>query len=71
MLEVDEEKKKLYEGLVKHYEHLPKCIIYRTVEMASTPSAAFDALYDFKYDMLPVTWDFHEQKWEKQKVVLD
>jgi len=69
MLEVDEEKKKLYEGLSKHYENVPKWIVYRTVEMALSASAAFDALYDLKNTQLPVTWDLDEQKWVKQKVV--
>jgi hypothetical protein len=60
----DKNKKKLYEGLVKHYPHVPPFIVLRTVELASTPGIAFDAIYDFKLKMMPVTWDFEKEKWK-------
>jgi hypothetical protein len=68
---VDEAKKVLFDGLVKHYPQVPKWIIYRTVELASTPGKAFDAIYDFNLIYLPVVWDFSAEKWIKERVVIE
>jgi hypothetical protein len=71
MFKVDAKKEKLYHGLLKHYPDIPKWIVYRTVDLASTPGKAFDALYDFKEFILPVVWDFSKEKWVKEKVTID
>lgn len=64
----DGKKRKLYEGLVKYYPDVPPWIILRTVELASTPGIAFDALYDFKLKMLPVVWDFDRERWKSHNL---
>jgi hypothetical protein len=64
----DTAKKNLYEGLLKHFPEIPSCIVLRTVELASTPGVAFDALYDFKLKLLPVRWNFNEERWHKTKL---
>lgn len=63
----DEMKQRLYEGFIKNYPTIPKWIIFRTVELASTPGKAFDALYDFKITNLPICWDFHKETWVREK----
>lgn len=64
----DEEKTKLYLGLCKHFSSIPKFIVLRTVELASTSGKAFDALYDFKMKNLPVCWSFEKEKWVTKKI---
>lgn len=71
MYHKDEDKQKLYDGLLKHYPDVPRWLLQRTVELASTPGTAFDAIYDFKVSTMPVAWDFESERWKKQKVVLD
>ena len=64
----DEKKRKLYDGLINYYPSVPPWIVLRTVELASTPGKAFDALYVFKIKMLPVEWDFDHEKWKKTNI---
>jgi hypothetical protein len=64
----DVKKKKLYDGLIDHFQTIPPWIVLRTVELASTPGKAFDALYDFKLKMLPIEWDFEFEKWKKTNI---
>ena len=71
MYKKDFGKEKLFYGLMNHFPMIPKWIIYRTVELASSPGKAFDALYDYKEKDLPVSWDFSEQKWKKNRVVMN
>jgi hypothetical protein len=71
VLQVDEKKKSLYEGLSKHYPKVPPWIVYRTVEMANNATSAFDALYDFKESAMPVVWSFDDQKWVSERIILD
>jgi hypothetical protein len=71
MYTVDQDKQKLFHGLVQHYPAVPKWIIYRTVELASSPGIAFDAVYDFNVDNLPVIWDFIKEKWVRERLVVD
>ncbi len=68
MYSQDTEKKKLYDGLCEHFPQISPWIVLRTVELASTPGKAFDALYDFKGSLLPTVWDFKEERWKKFKI---
>lgn len=63
----DHKKKNLYDGFVKNYPDIPKWIIYRTLELASTPGKAFDALCDFDLSILPASWDFQTECWKPEK----
>ncbi len=71
MLQADEDKKKLYEGLRKHFEQIPRWIVCRTVELSNNPTNAFDALYEYKNSNLPVSWCFESQRWVKEKIRLE
>lgn len=71
MLLSDKNKEKLFYGLCEHFKNAPKWIVYRTVELAKTPGHAFDAMYDYNEKDLPVAWDFLNQKWKKQKIVIE
>ena len=71
MYAVDENKKNLFEGLLKHYPSVPKWVVYRTVELASSPGKAFDAIYDFNIKCLPISWDFSKEKWVEERLVLE
>jgi hypothetical protein len=69
-LKRDDKRFKLYDGLRKHFPDIPREIVLRTVELASTPVVAFDALYEFKLKLLPTTWDFEKQRWVKHKLMV-
>jgi hypothetical protein len=71
MYATDESKKNLFEGLAKHFPDVPRWIVYRTVELASTPGKAFDAIYDLKLEILPIVWNFNKEKWVKERLVLE
>lgn len=71
MYTVDETKKSLFDGLTKHFPNVPKWIVYRTVELASSPGKAFDAIYDYNNEFLPVAWDFGTEKWVEERLVLE
>ena len=69
-LKRDYKKMSMYDGLKKHFPDIPKEIVFRTIELASTSVVAFDALYDFKSKNLPVVWDFEKQRWVKHKLMV-
>jgi len=66
MFKQDVEKKRLFDGLCKHFPYIPIFLILRTVELASSPGVAFDALYDYKDKILPAIWDFKLERWKKE-----
>lgn len=68
MLKQDVEKRKLFEGLCKYFSKIPIFVVFRTVELASTPGVAFDALYDFREKIMPVMWDFKTERWKKETI---
>lgn len=65
-LALDNKKIELYHGFVKNYPEIPRWIVFRTLELASTPGKAFDALCDLKMTDLPVSWDFQTETWQKE-----
>lgn len=58
----DSIKVKTYESFKERYKHIPKLLIFKTIDMCGSVGDAFDCLEDFSLEF-PMTFDVEEKKW--------
>jgi hypothetical protein len=63
MKDKNEYKYQLYNKFCSKYKHINKQIIFRTVDMASSPGKAFDILEEFKSEY-PMSFNLEKNLWE-------
>ena len=61
-MEKNEYKYHLYETFCNQYTNIPYQIIFKTVDLCSTPGKIFDCLEDFISEY-PVSFDMQKYKW--------